>query len=273
MNAFDKMSPRRQEQLLAFDRMLTIMEELRTQCPWDQKQTYDSLRYLTIEEVFELSDAIVSNDIDEMKKELGDVLLHILFYSRIASEDNSFDIKDVIDSLAEKMIRRHPHIYGDVKVENEEEVKRNWEQIKSVEKKKNESILSGVPKSLPAMIKAIRIQEKARGAGFDWDNTLQVWEKVQEELEEFKNELTIEKKEIKSTTNAEGELGDLFFSLINLSRFISINPEDALEKTNKKFISRFTFLEQAINKDGKDIHSLSLEELDVYWNQAKSFEK
>lgn len=273
MNAFEKMSPRRQEQLLAFDRMLTIMDELRTQCPWDQKQTYDSLRYLTIEEVFELSDAIVSKDLIEMKKELGDVLLHILFYSRIASEDNTFDIKDVIDSLAEKMVRRHPHIYGNVKVENEEEVKRNWEQIKSVEKKKNESILSGVPKSLPAMIKAMRIQEKARGAGFDWENTLQVWDKVQEELEEFKNELTIDKTEIKSTAKAEGELGDLFFSLINLSRFISINPEDALEKTNKKFISRFTFLEQAINKDGKDIHTLSLEELDVYWNQAKSLEK
>jgi MazG family protein len=272
MNAFEKMSPRRQEQLLAFDRMLTIMDELRTQCPWDQKQTYDSLRYLTIEEVFELSDAIVSKDLIEIKKELGDVLLHILFYSRIASEDNTFDIKDVIDALAEKMIRRHPHIYGDVKVENEEEVKRNWEQIKSVEKKKNESILSGVPKSLPSMIKAMRIQEKARGAGFDWENTLQVWDKVQEELEEFKNELTIENKEIKSTTKAEGELGDLFFSLINLSRFLNINPEDALEKTNKKFISRFTYLEQAINKDGKDIHSLSLNELDVYWNHAKSLE-
>jgi tetrapyrrole methylase family protein/MazG family protein len=272
MNAFDKMSPRRQEQLLAFDRMLTIMDELRAQCPWDQKQTYDTLRYLTIEEVFELSDAIVSKDLEEMKKELGDVLLHILFYSKIASEENIFDIKEVIDSLAEKMIRRHPHIYGDVKVTNEEEVKRNWEQIKSVEKKKNESILSGVPKSLPSMIKAMRIQEKARGAGFDWENTLQVWDKVQEELSEFKNELTIESHQIKTSNKAADELGDLFFSLINLSRFLSINPEDALEKTNKKFIKRFTYLEQAINKEGKDIHSLTLTEFDVYWNQAKSLE-
>lgn len=259
----------REEQLKAFDRLLTIMDELREQCPWDKKQTIESLRYLTIEEMFELSDAIVEKNMDEIKKELGDIMLHLVFYSRIASETNDFDIGDVLNSLSEKMIRRHPHIYSDVKAEDEEAVKRNWEQIKMTEKPKEESILSGVPKSLPAMIKATRIQEKARGAGFDWEEKKQVWEKVEEELAEFKQEFNIEDDKKIDAFKAEGELGDLFFSLINYARFLNINPEDALERTNKKFIKRFQYLEIESKKDGKALNTMSLAEMDEYWNAAK----
>lgn len=260
---------RRKEQLQAFDRLLTIMDELREQCPWDRKQTMDSLRYLTIEETFELSDALLEQDKNEIKKELGDILLHIVFYARIASETRDFDIADVIHSLCEKLIVRHPHIYGDVKVENEEQVKQNWEQIKQKEKGGNKTILSGVPKSLPALIKATRIQEKARGAGFDWEHKAQVWEKVEEELQEFKQEFNIEAAAI-DKAKAENEFGDLLFSLINYARFLDINPEDALEKTNKKFIQRFTYLETESRKDGKELKDMSLEEMDVYWNKAKA---
>ncbi|WP_299250157.1 nucleoside triphosphate pyrophosphohydrolase [uncultured Cytophaga sp.] len=259
----------RAEQLKAFDRLLTIMDELREQCPWDKKQTIESLRYLTIEETFELSDAIVEKDMVEIKKELGDVMLHLVFYARIASETNTFDIGDVLNSLSEKMIRRHPHIYGDAVAEDEEAVKRNWEQIKMTEKSKEESILSGVPKSLPAMIKATRIQEKARGAGFDWDEKKQVWEKVEEELAEFKAEFNIEDENNIDVDKAEGELGDLFFSLINYARFLNINPEDALERTNKKFIKRFQYLEVESKKDGKQLNKMTLAEMDEYWNEAK----
>ena len=259
----------RADQLKAFDRLLTIMDELREQCPWDKKQTIESLRYLTIEETFELSDAIVEKDMVEIKKELGDVMLHLVFYARIASETNTFDIGDVLNSLSEKMIRRHPHIYGDAIAEDEEAVKRNWEQIKMTEKSKEESILSGVPKSLPAMIKATRIQEKARGAGFDWDEKKQVWEKVEEELAEFKAEFNIEVENNIDVDKAEGELGDLFFSLINYARFLNINPEDALERTNKKFIKRFQYLEVESKKDGKQLNTMTLAEMDAYWNAAK----
>jgi tetrapyrrole methylase family protein/MazG family protein len=259
----------REEQLKAFDRLLTIMDELREQCPWDKKQTIESLRYLTIEETFELSDAIVDRNMDEIKKEIGDIMLHLVFYSRIASETNDFDIGDVLNSLSEKMIRRHPHIYSDVKAEDEEAVKKNWEQIKMTEKPMEESILSGVPKSLPAMIKATRIQEKARGAGFDWEEKKQVWEKVEEELAEFKQEFNIEDDKKIDAFKAEGELGDLFFSLINYARFLNINPEDALERTNKKFIKRFQYLETESKKDGKSLNTMSLAEMDEYWNAAK----
>ena len=261
--------PSRQSKLEAFDRLLTIMDELRENCPWDKKQTIESLRYLTIEETFELSDAIVEKNMDEIKKELGDIMLHLVFYARIASETNDFDIADVLNSLSEKMIRRHPHIYSDVKAEDEEAVKRNWEQIKMTEKPKEESILSGVPKSLPAMIKATRIQEKARGAGFDWEEKKQVWEKVEEELAEFKAEFNIEDDKKIDAFKAEGELGDLFFSLINYARFLNINPEDALERTNKKFIKRFQYLETESKKDGKKLNTMSLAEMDEYWNAAK----
>jgi tetrapyrrole methylase family protein/MazG family protein len=259
----------REDQLKAFDRLLTIMDELRAQCPWDQKQTIESLRYLTIEETFELSDAIVDRNMDEIKKELGDIMLHLVFYSKIASETNNFDIGDVLNSLSEKMIRRHPHIYGDVKAEDEEAVKRNWEQIKMGEKRKEESVLSGVPKSLPAMIKATRIQEKARAAGFDWEEKSQVWEKVEEELAEFKQEFNIVDDKKIDAYKAEGELGDLFFSLINYARFLNINPEDALERTNRKFIHRFQYLETESKKDGKELDKMSLAEMDAYWEQAK----
>ncbi|MFN0050081.1 MAG: nucleoside triphosphate pyrophosphohydrolase [Cytophagales bacterium] len=250
--------------LKAFERLLIIMDELRAQCPWDKKQTIESLRYLTIEEMYELSDAIVEKDMAEIKKELGDVLLHLVFYAKIASETNDFDIADVINSLCEKLIVRHPHIYGDVKVDNEEEVKRNWEQIKL--KEGNKSILSGVPTSLPALVKAIRIQEKARGAGFDWDEKTQVWDKVNEELQEFKDEETAKEPNLDKMT---AEFGDVLFSLVNYARFVGINPEDALEATNKKFIKRFTYLETESKKDGKELNNMSLAEMDEYWNKAK----
>jgi MazG family protein len=260
---------RRAEQLKAFDRLLTIMDELREQCPWDKKQTIQSLRYLTIEETFELSDSIIDNNMKEIKKELGDILLHIVFYARIASETNDFDIADVLTSVCEKLISRHPHIYGDTKVENEEEVKKNWEQLKLKEKDGNKSVLAGVPRSLPALVKAMRIQEKARSAGFDWDDKRQVWGKVEEEMNEFKTEFNVGENKVIDKEKAEGEFGDLMFSLINFARFLEINPEDALERTNKKFIKRFNYLEEQSKKDGKELHKMTLAEMDVYWEQAK----
>lgn len=258
---------KRDEKLKAFDRLLTIMDELREQCPWDKKQTIDSLRYLTIEETYELSDAILAGDYQNTKKELGDILLHIVFYARIASETGKFDIADVLNSLCEKLIYRHPHIYGDAKAENEEEVKKNWEQLKRKEKDGNKTILSGVPQSMPALVKAMRIQEKAAACGFDWENKEQVWEKVEEELDEFKAELNseIETKQEKM----EAEFGDILFSLINYARFLNINPENALDRTNKKFIERFTYLELESAKDGKILSEMSLREMDEYWNKAK----
>jgi XTP/dITP diphosphohydrolase len=248
----------------AFERLLIIMDELREQCPWDKKQTLESLRHLTIEEVYELGDAILDHDMDEIKKELGDVMLHMVFYARIASETQHFDIADVLHSICEKLISRHPHIYGDVTVKDEEEVKANWEKLKLKEGKK--SVLEGVPRSLPAMVKAQRIQDKARGVGFDWDNEHQVWEKVQEELAEFKAEADKSDNHEK----IEDEFGDVLFSLINYARFKGINPEDALERTNKKFIKRFQYLETESKKDGKVMGQMTLEEMDEYWNRAKN---
>ena len=249
--------------LVAFERLLNIMDDLREKCPWDMKQTIESLRYLTIEEVYELSDAIVEGDMDEIKKELGDIMLHLVFYSRIASETNEFDVTDVLNGVCQKLIHRHPHIYGDVEVKDEAEVKANWEKLKLKEGKK--SVLEGVPKSLPAMVKSIRMQEKARGVGFDWDTSEQVWDKVQEELSELKEE--VQKGDEQKTTE---EFGDLLFSLINYARFVNVNPEDALEKTNKKFLQRFQYMESEIEKKGLKLSELSLEEMDVYWNAAKT---
>jgi len=247
----------------AFERLLTIMDELREKCPWDMKQTLESLRHLSIEEVYELGDAILDGDMDEVKKELGDVFLHLVFYSRIASETEAFDIADVLNSICEKLISRHPHIYGDVVVKDEAEVLSNWEKLKLKEGKK--SVLEGVPRSLPAMVKAQRIQDKAKGVGFDWDNADQVWEKVLEELNEF--------KEAKTKEDQEEEFGDLLFSLINYARFKGIHPEDALEKTNKKFIYRFQYLETESAKDGKQMGEMTLNEMDEYWNRAKELKR
>ena len=256
------------EKLVAFERLLNIMDELREKCPWDKKQTMQTLRHLTIEESYELTDAILENDLDEVKKELGDLMLHIVFYSKIASETKEFDIADVMNGICEKLIHRHPHIYGDpensgqvVEVADEEEVKRNWEKLKLKEGK--ESVLEGVPKSLPALVKAIRIQDKARGIGFDWDNKTQVWDKVKEEIEELQVELDAKSDKI------EDEFGDVLFSLINYARFINVNPEDALEKTNKKFINRFQYMEKEVKKKGKELSEMTLQEMDVYWNEAK----
>jgi len=262
----------RDAQLKSFDRLLTIMDELRERCPWDRKQTIDSLRHLTIEETFELSDAILDQDLAEVEKELGDILLHIVFYAKIASEKQAFDIVSVIDSLCEKLIRRHPHIYGDVDAQDEEAVKKNWEKIKLTENV-NKTVLGGVPRSLPAMIKAMRIQEKARGAGFDWEEKHQVWEKVEEEMREFKEEFNALEGIALDKEKATVEFGDLLFSLINYARFIDINPEEALEKTNKKFIRRFQYLEQAVKDQGKSLEDLSLAEMDLIWNEAKKSEK
>lgn len=246
----------------AFTRLLTIMDELREQCPWDKKQTLESLRYLTIEEMYELSDAILDNDLEEIKKELGDLMLHIVFYARIASETNDFDIADVINSVCDKLVHRHPHIYGDVKVKDEVEVKKNWEKLKMKEGKK--SVLEGVPKSLPAIVKSFRIQEKVRGIGFDWDNKSQVWEKVLEEIEELK-------VEVKKGDNdrIESEFGDVLFALTNYARFIDVNPEDALERTNKRFIKRFQIMEKMIAKEGLNLSDMKLSEMDVFWEKAK----
>lgn len=255
------------QRLVAFERLLNIMDDLRAKCPWDMKQTMESLRHLTIEEVYELSDAIIEGDKSEIKKELGDIMLHLVFYSKIASEDGTFNIADVLNAICEKLISRHPHIYGDVVVENEEDVKRNWEQLKL--KEGNKSVLAGVPVSLPALIKASRIQDKVRGVGFDWEKKEQVWEKVEEEMQEFKEVFNTETGVAIDKDLAEKEFGDLMFSLINYARFIDINPENALEKTNKKFIKRFQYLEQKATEMGKSLKDMSLNEMDVYWEQAK----
>lgn len=247
----------------AFLRLLKIMDELRENCPWDKKQTFQTLRHLTIEETYELSDAILANEPQEIKKELGDLLLHIVFYARIASETKQFTISEVIHSLCEKLIERHPHIYGNVKATTEEEVKANWEKIKL--KTGNKSVLEGVPASLPAMVKAMRIQEKARGVGFDWDNTEQVWEKVQEEMQEMQHEIACNNQE-----KMEEELGDVLFSLINYARFLGLNPDDALEKTNRKFIQRFQFLEKEATRLGKTLSEMHLDEMEAIWQQAKN---
>ena len=256
----------REQQLQAFGRLLDIMDELRLKCPWDKKQTFESLRHLTIEETYELGDAILDNDLQEIKKELGDLLLHLVFYAKIGSETNDFDIADVANSISEKLIHRHPHIYGDVVVKDEEEVKQNWEKLKLKEGKT--SVLEGVPKALPAMVKASRIQEKVAGVGFDWEKPEQVWEKVQEEMNELNAEL------VKGNTDAiESEFGDVLFSLINYARFINVNPENALERTNKKFIGRFQYLENEAKKINKSLHDMSLAEMDIFWNEAKKLDK
>ncbi len=257
----------RQNQLQAFNRLLDIMDELREKCPWDKKQTMASLRHLTIEETYELSDAILRNNLDEVKKEIGDLMLHLVFYAKIASETKTFDLAEVLNTLCDKLIFRHPHIYGSTEANTEEEVKRNWEQLKI--KEGNKSVLGGVPVSLPALVKAMRIQEKARGAGFDWENKNQVWEKVEEELEEFKSEYQLKEEQEIDQEKATAEFGDLLFSLINFARFIDVNPEEALEKTNLKFIKRFQYLEQQASKAGKSLTQMTLTEMDVYWEQAK----
>ncbi|WMN12544.1 nucleoside triphosphate pyrophosphohydrolase [Marivirga salinae] len=254
---------RREEKLQAFDRLLTIMDQLRNLCPWDKKQTIESIRHLTIEETFELSDAILENDLEEIRKELGDIMLHMVFYARMADEQKAFDMADVLNGISDKLINRHPHIYSDVEANDEQAVKENWEKIK-LKEKGNKTVLGGVPNSLPALIKSIRIQEKARGVGFDWDKKEQVWGKVEEEIQEFKTEEEAGNKE-----KATEEFGDLMFSLINYARFAGINPEEALEKTNKKFIKRFNYLESESKKEGKQISEMSLEEMDVYWEKAK----
>lgn len=253
----------REEQLKAFDRLLTIMDELREQCPWDRKQTMESLRHLTIEETYELGDAILDNDLEEVKKELGDVLLHLVFYAKIGSETGDFDIADVANSICEKLIARHPHIYGDVEVADEEEVKRNWENLKLKEGKK--SVLEGVPRSLPAMVKANRIQDKVAGVGFDWEEPQQVFEKLQEELVELQHEV-----EESNRDKIEAEFGDVLFSMINYARFLKVNPENALERTNKKFIQRFQYLEEKAKENNKALKDMTLAEMDVFWNEAKS---
>ncbi len=252
----------RKDQLLAFDRLLTIMDELREQCPWDRKQTMESLRHLTIEEVYELGDAILDKDREEIKKELGDILLHIVFYSRIGSETGDFDIGDVANSICDKLIDRHPHIYSDVEVNGEEDVKRNWENLKLKEGKK--SVLEGVPQSLPALVKASRIQDKVAGVGFDWEEPQQVFEKLTEELEELQAEI-----HARDQDKIEAEFGDVLFSMINYARFLKINPEDALERTNKKFIKRFQYLEAKAMEKNKPLSEMSLAEMDIFWEEAK----
>ncbi|WP_304290195.1 nucleoside triphosphate pyrophosphohydrolase [Capnocytophaga leadbetteri] len=250
------------KRLEAFQRLLNIMDDLRAQCPWDKKQTMQSLRHLTIEETYELGDAILDNDLQEVKKELGDLLLHIVFYAKIGSETGDFDIADVANGVCEKLIIRHPHIYGDVKVDDEEDVKRNWEKIKL--KEGNKSVLGGVPKSLPALVKASRIQDKAAGVGFDWDNIDDVFAKVKEEIEELHAEVKAQKH-----TAIEAEFGDVLFSLINYARFLKVNPEDALERTNKKFIARFQYLERKASESGKSLRDMTLAEMETYWQEAK----
>ena len=257
--------------LIAFERLLNIMDDLRAKCPWDQKQTFESLRHLTIEETYELSDAILKGDKNEIKKEIGDILLHLVFYSKLGSETNDFNITDVINSLCEKMIFRHPHIYGDVKVKNSEEVIQNWEKLK--QKEGNKGALSGVPNSMPSLLKSLRIQDKARAIGFDWEEPSQVWEKVQEELNELQVEVTSRASVTDNTAKIENEFGDVLFALINYARFLNVNPEDALEKTNKKFISRFNYMEHKILAQGKALADCSLTEMDVFWNEAKKTEK
>ncbi len=252
----------REAQLQAINRLLDIMDDLRAQCPWDKKQTFESLRQLTIEETYELGDAILDQDLDEIKKELGDLLLHIVFYAKLGSEEKKFDIADVAQAISEKLIVRHPHIYGDVSVENAEDVKQNWEQIKLKEGKK--SVLEGVPKSLPALVKATRLQEKVAGVGFEWEKMEQVWDKVKEELAEFQEEVANGNQK-----RMESEFGDVLFALVNYARFNQISPENALENTNKKFINRFQMMEDEIRKEGKSMPDLSLDTLETYWVKAK----
>lgn len=253
------------ERLSAFGRLLDIMDELREKCPWDKNQTIESLRNLTIEEVYELADAIIKNDLDEIKKELGDLLLHIVFYSRLGSELNSFDIKDVIESISEKLVYRHPHVFGNTIVAGEDEVKENWEHLKI--KESNKTVLSGVPVSLPALIKANRIQDKVKGVGFDWEEKHQIWDKVMEELQELKDEINISDK-----SRIESEFGDLFFSLVNAARLYGIDPETALEKTNHKFTRRFNYLENKTMAIGKSLRSMTLDEMNVIWEEAKGYD-
>lgn len=256
----------RQDQLESFGKLLDIMDELRTKCPWDKEQTFESLRNLTVEETFELSDSIMENDLPEIKKELGDLLLHIVFYAKIGSEKKAFDIKDVIDGLCEKLIYRHPHIFGDVDVKgSSENVKKNWEELK--QREGNRSILAGVPGTMPALIKANRIQEKVRAVGFDWDKREQVWDKVAEELDELKEQVTAKNQE-----EVEKEFGDLLFSVVNAARLYQIDPETALEKTNRKFIKRFNYLENKTIKKGKSLKDMTLDEMDVIWEEAKKFD-
>lgn len=251
------------KRLVAFERLLNIMDDLREKCPWDKKQSLSSLRYLTIEETYELSDAILKEDLEELKGEIGDILLHMVFYAKIASEKGAFDITDALNAICEKLIYRHPHIYGDTTATTEEEVKANWEKLKLKAGKK--SVLEGVPNSLPALVKASRIQEKVRGVGFDWDNSQQVWEKVKEEIVEFEQEVKHGNQK-----QMEEEFGDVLFSLINYARFIAVNPEDALEKTNKKFITRFQKMEDLIQQEKLNLTEMNLEEMDVYWERAKT---
>lgn len=254
----------REDKLQAFGRLLDIMDDLREKCPWDKKQTMDSLRHLTIEETYELCDAILDDDMQEVKKELGDILLHMVFYAKIGSEKKAFDIADVLNEICEKLIFRHPHIYGDTEVQDEEEVKRNWEKLKLKEKGEKSSVLEGVPTSLPALVKAVRMQDKVRGVGFDWADKKEVWNKVKEELTEFEAEV-----EANDKAKMEAEYGDLLFSLVNYSRHIDINPEDALERTNKKFRARFQAMEHLIHADGKNLAEMNLEQMDVYWEKVK----
>lgn len=252
----------------SFARMINVMDEIREKCPWDKIQTYESLRSLTIEETYELADALIRNNSDDLKKELGDLFLHILFYSKIASEDKLFDIGDVLNSLADKIIYRHPHVFGNTDVSNADDVSKNWEELKLKEKDGNKTVLGGIPDALPAMVKAFRIQEKARGVGFDWDVKEQVWDKVKEELNEFQDEILVANKQ-----KSEEEFGDLLFSLINAARLYDINPETALEKTNKKFIRRFNYLESETIKKGLSLKDMNLAQMDVYWDRAKENEK
>lgn len=261
-------SPERMNQLMAFDRLLTIMDDLREKCPWDKKQTLESLRHLTIEETYELSDAILEGDMQEIKKELGDIMLHMVFYSKIGSETGDSDVSEVLHAISEKLIARHPHIYGDTKVENDQDVKENWEKLK-LKEKGNKSVLGGVPNSLPALVKAMRIQEKARGVGFDWEEKQQVWGKVEEEMQEFKEHFNAETAETIDAEKAEAEFGDLLFSLVNYARFIDLNPETALERTNKKFIKRFQYLESKAKDLNKNLADMTLTEMDVFWEEAK----
>ncbi len=261
-----------QNKLKAFERLLNIMEDLRAKCPWDKKQTLESLRHLTIEETYELADAIIEKDMQEVKGELGDLMLHIVFYSKIASETNQFDVADVLNTVCDKLIRRHPHIYGDTIAQTEDEVKANWEKIKLLEKnnktnKKKQSVLEGVPKALPALVKASRIQEKVKGLGFEWDNKQQVWDKVEEEIQELK-----QAEKNNNLNQIEEEFGDVLFALINYARWINVNPENALEKTNKKFIKRFQWMESQTKKDGKNLSKMSLNEMNQYWNKAKLYD-
>ncbi len=253
-----------ENKLKAFERLLNIMDELREKCPWDKKQSLASLRTLTIEEVYELSGAIQDGDMDELKKELGDVMLHIVFYAKIASEKKAFDISDVMNTLCDKLVYRHPHVFGDTQVKNEREVSDNWEQLKLKEHNGNKTVLSGIPKNLPALIKAYRLQDKARGVGFDWEKKQQVWDKIYEEMDELKEEVKKSDKE-----KIEAEFGDMFFSLINAARLYDINPEDALERTNKKFTARFNYLENKTIKNGQSLKEMSLKEMDRYWEEAK----